>query len=57
MKARVLDVTPSQPLAVWRNPIAGIIAAVASHRAAIVTESPPAIAPPSLLGLHCALVI
>jgi hypothetical protein len=57
LKSGVPELTPAQPLAACENPIALIVAAPVARRAAVATESPPAIASPSLLGLHCALVI
>jgi hypothetical protein len=57
LKSGVPELTQALPLAACENPIALIVAAPADHRAAVATESPPAIASPSLLGLHCALVI
>jgi hypothetical protein len=57
LKSRVPELTQAQPLAVCNNSIASILAAPVAYRAAVATESPPAIASPSLLGLHCALVI
>jgi hypothetical protein len=56
-KSRVPELTQAQPLAACENPIALIVAAPVAYRAAVATESPPAIASSSLLGLHCALVI